>query len=71
MAGGSEGSLQGKDNQKDFGREDSIGGGSYATGEDNLIRRGIMLISAAGEDLDNLILPICGDSQLPINSSEN
>ena len=36
-AGGGERGLQGKDNQKDFGREDSFGGCSYATGEDNFI----------------------------------
>ena len=33
MAGGSEGGLQSENNQEDFGREDSFGGCSYATGE--------------------------------------
>ena len=34
MLGGGEGGLQSKDNQENFRREDSIGGCSYATGED-------------------------------------
>ena len=33
VAGGSEGGLQGENNQEDFGREDSFGGCSHATGE--------------------------------------
>ena len=32
-AGGGEGGLQSEDNQENFGREDSSGGCSHATGE--------------------------------------
>ena len=33
LAGCGEGGLQSKNHQKDFGREDSLGGCSYATGD--------------------------------------